>query len=267
MKSYTLALAAGVPVDIHIGGAEFFLLDSAPSGGITVDFFGSGNLSRNERIESGIEGTWARVRDGFASLRLTSVAAQNVRFYVARGEVGVNRFSGSSDVTDRAARLLGIANLDPLDARNFLFGDDEVRGGRSFIGTTQPGPVAAQVAIAQLFNPALSGKILYLERMLKVTSVADRLFVKSHNVALVALIMQGANKSIGGAAGVGAVRGGTVAAGAGATIGRTVQAVNAPYTHEFFPPIRIPEGFGVHSESAAVNTAVDVTFEWREEPN
>lgn len=113
MKPKTLALVAGTPMDVHIGG-EYFFIDSCPDGGLTVEFFGRDGAKRDESIESGVAGTEATPEGGFAKLTLTSATTQNVRFYVASGRIRVNRFSGdvtilgTVNVSDRAARLVGI---------------------------------------------------------------------------------------------------------------------------------------------------------------
>jgi hypothetical protein len=255
MKRYTLDLAAGVPLTVNVGG-EFFLLDSAPLGGVSVEFFGSGGLSRDVRIDSGVESVFARPKDGFASLRITSVALQSVAFYIARGEVGVNRFSGSVTVN-------GLVSLDPEDARYTLFGDDESRDGEAFIAGSLAGPTPGQVTVHQLFNPAASGKILYLDEVYSGANTAvSRHVVYRQAVAGGALVMNGQNKSLAGANGVGQYR-----VSNGALGGTALTQFNNALSLKFLPPMRLPEGTGITLEDTAVNQATIGSFSWREKPN
>lgn len=260
MKRYTLALAAGVPIPVEVGG-EFFLLDSCPLGGVSVEFFGAGNLVRDTRIESGIEGVYARLADGFSSMRVTSAAPQTVAFYVARGQVGVNRFSGNLDVTDRAARLLGVASIDPNSARHFLFGDDEVNGDEAFVAYGSITALAANFSQVQVWNPAASGKFGYVDKITPQPGAAALFTIRQHNAAL---------------ANAGNVYNKRLFAAAGAILCRNVQAAAAVGTQlmvvanqngmqiELKPPIRLDPGTGVVVTTADVNIAVDIAMEFRE---
>lgn len=138
MKPYTVVLQAGVPRQFTIGG-ELFLLDSAPLGGVSVEFFGAGNLKRDERIEGGVETAYARPEKGFHSLSILSALAQTVRFYVARGDMGVNRFSGSVSGTlgVLAQRLVGgIAALETTE-RGIVYGAGQGSGAPMLAGGTE----------------------------------------------------------------------------------------------------------------------------------
>lgn len=112
MKRYSIDLAAGVPVPVVLGG-RYFLIDNAPSP-VQVEFFGANGVKREEELSAAQSADWAAPEEGFASMRFTSAALQTVSFYVSRGRTGSNR--GAYDVTDRAARLLGIVygNLGQL---------------------------------------------------------------------------------------------------------------------------------------------------------
>ena len=251
MKPYTFALAANQIMDASLGG-EYFLLDVAPSP-VKFEFFGAGNLRREETLEDALPGDWATPEKGFAGIKITNGAVpQSVRFYVARGRVGRFRVSVSGGI-----------NLDPEDARYFLFGDDEVMDGEAFMQGNFSGPSAGLVTSHQLFNAAASGKILYLDALdVSAGTAATQLVLKQHNVALGASAGLGVNKSLGGAAGVGDFR--TATGAAGTNMGRGIFLLNSFTRIPFKPAIRIPEGRGVHIEDTTVNQVLMSMWHWRE---
>lgn len=156
-------------------------------------------------------------------------------------------------------------NLDPEDARYFLFGDDESADGEAFIGGSPVAPVAAQVGFVQLFNPAGSGRILYVDAAQQWDgTAADRMELRRHNAAIGAVVATLTNKNAGGAAPLAEVRFGTTAAIAGTLVGVYAALANTMNERKFKAPLRIPEGFGYHFNSFTVNHSIGITYEWRE---
>jgi hypothetical protein len=251
MKPYTFALAANQIMDASLGG-EYFLLDVAPSP-VKFEFFGAGNLRREETLEDALPGDWATPEKGFAGIKITNGAVpQSVRFYVARGRVGRFRVSVSGGI-----------NLDPEDARYFLFGDDEVIDNEAFSAGNTGGPSAGLVTVHQLFNPGGSGKVLYLDKILMTAGTATtRVHARQHNAALGALTAQGVGKNLGGAAGAGAYRQGT--ASAGTNIEDYLLLLNGFSVIDVKPAWRIAPGFGFHIEDVTVNQVLVCAFHWRE---
>jgi len=255
MKPYTFALGANQIMDASLGG-EYFLLDVAPSP-VKFEFFGAGNLRREETLEDALPGDWATPENGFASIKITNGAVpQSVRFYVARGRVGRFRVSVSGGI-----------NLDPEDARYFLYGDDEVMDGEAFLAGGLVAPVAAQIGISQLWNPAGSGRVGYLDSITLTSAAAGEIFnVRRHNAALVALLTQGENKNISaGNNGVLQFRQGAAVAGAGVNIHPVGVTTNSDtLVLPFSPAIRIAEGMGCHVQNLTLNTQQICAMQWRE---
>jgi hypothetical protein len=258
MRPYTLALAANTPMPVHSGG-EYFLLETAPLGGVKVEFFGASGVRRDQVIEDGEESTYAQVREGFTSLKLTSTLAQTVKFYIARDGMGRNVFSGSSDVTDRAARLLGVASLDSATMDRVLFGDDGVN--EAFVGYGSLGAVAGNVHEFQVWNPVGSGKVGYVDKISPQPGAATLFAVRVHNAALPVLGTVFAKVRGGGAGGL-EFRTRTAAAPVGTQL-LVVANVNMGQLG-FRPPFRLPEGQGVHVSTQTVNVGADVSIEFRE---
>jgi hypothetical protein len=255
MKPYTLALAANTPMPVHSGG-EYFLLESAPLGGVRVEFFGAAGVRRDQLIEDGEESTYAHIREGFTSLKLTSTLAQTVKFYLARDGMGRNVFSGSSDVTDRAARLLG--SLAPWRGHNR-------EGSPGFMAFGNVGAVAGQAGSVQLWNPAGSGKTGLLDSFGLRVGAATGGVISFHNAALANLAAATSpNKLLGGAASALQIRTAAAAVIPGSLAWVWQQLAAAGYWRDLREPITIPEGFGVLVTCQTVNTAQDSAFEWRE---
>jgi hypothetical protein len=254
MKPYTLALAANTPMPVHSGG-EYFMLETAPLGGVRVEFFGASGVRRDQLIEDGEASTYAHIREGFSSLKLTSTLAQSVKFYLARDGMGRNVFSGSSDVTDRAARLLGV--LTSWRGLNR-------EGTPGFSGTRQVVGVAGVTSRVQLWNPAGSGVLLLVDAIsLRGTSVQQFAAIGVHNAALGAAPTSGENRLLGGAVSAAELRGTT-----GGSVGTRIASIAAPVAgfceQRYAEPVEIPEGMGIHIENDVVNTTMQGNFEWRE---
>lgn len=86
-----------VPIPYKIPG-NFFYVDSVPAGSITVKFFRDGR-QLPEDLSAVIAGWYAAPDGGFSDFEVTSTLTQAVAFYVARGRVGSNVFSGAVSVT------------------------------------------------------------------------------------------------------------------------------------------------------------------------
>ncbi|CAB3726210.1 hypothetical protein [Paraburkholderia rhynchosiae] len=135
------------------------------------------------------------------------------------------------------------------------------------------GPAGAGVyAQAQLWNPVGSNTRLVLESItsLGAQTTSAMLFTDS-TAALATLAQAGQPKLLGGAAGVGQVRTGTVGATPpanptvyviGAVGGGLVQSSVKPNE-----PIVIPPGHGLLITGNVANNSTSQCFEWYEEPN
>lgn len=77
---------------------NFFHVDSVPAGSITVVFSREGRRLP-EDLGAVTSGWWATPDGGFDEVEITSTLTQAVSFYVAKGRVGSNVFSGNVAVT------------------------------------------------------------------------------------------------------------------------------------------------------------------------
>jgi hypothetical protein len=255
MRPYTLALAANTPVPLHSGG-EYFLLETAPLGGVKVEFFGASGVRRDQIIEDGEASTYAHVREGFTSLKLTSALAQTVKFYIARDGMGRNVFSGSSDVTDRAARLLG--TLTAWVGKNRLYSPGFVLG-------VEIGAVAAQAGFARLFNPAASGVRVFIDAIHFSSTALTPVTLRTGAVAGALYGVAALPKDGVGAAPAAA----ELHTGTSAAIGGVVRDVfDVPASSDrairFEEPVILAQNQSLWVCSGILNNVVRTGFEWRE---
>jgi len=161
--------------------------------------------------------------------------------------------------------ILTPVNLNAEDARYFLFGDDETADGEAFYSGSPAGPVAGQVSLVQLFNPAGSGKIVYVDAIDAGDSTAtDRIELRENAAALGGLINTGINKNGGGAVGVAQLRAGASAAPGGTVVHSKNCIINEMREFGQKAPIRLPEGRGVFVVSFTANHLFLGNFQWRE---
>ena len=175
------------------------------------------------------------------------------------------RFLAGANSIASIGSILNPVNLNPEDARYFLFGDDETADGEAFHSGSSAGAVAAQVSFVQLFNPAASGKIAYIDGFdFAGATAADRFEMRQHAAAIGALINTGFNKNDGGAAGVMQLRAGASAAPGGTVVRNWYRPINESLIASLKAPIRLAEGRGVSIISFTVNTLMVGNFDWRE---
>ncbi len=138
--------------------------------------------------------------------------------------------------------------------------------GNSFIGGGSPGALAANYAQIQLWNPAASGKILYVQRALIYQSASGDVQLRSFATALTGVAGQ-ASKDLGGAAGVGQVRFQLNGAILGTFMAqhRVLQDQDVEMIQH--DAIRVPEGNGLDLVGAQLASTATGFFEWRELPS
>lgn len=254
MRTQPVVLAAGIVSEIALAARYFRLM--ATTGPVDVSLMQKGRVVYEAiNVEAGF---WAIPDGGFDGARITSATSQTIQIASTLGNGGYDRSAGSVQITNAVA-------LAPADARWFKYGDYEAQQAQAFVGTSQNGPVAAQVPLSQLWNPAGSGRLLYVDLLeTAVLTAADRVQLYVHNAALGATVATISNKRLGGAAKLAQLRGATVAAPAGTLVRQTANIVNGGYQFVFDAPFVIPEGFGVHAVGFTVNTSMSFSWEWRE---
>lgn len=106
--------ASGVPTVVPVGGRFFRVLGNVNPFVLEVGFGGQ----YAAKLEDAVTGDWGRCREGqdaFTSLRITAGGAETIKILITDGEIG--RDSANLDVSDRAARLLGVADVSDKAAR------------------------------------------------------------------------------------------------------------------------------------------------------
>lgn len=243
-----------------IGGAGYFkLLETINP--VDVELYLEG---RPRLVAAQVEGGFYQ-RIDFDRVVITTGGAEAVDWIFSPDEGGSDRFtgavtvSGQVDVSDRAARLLGVASLELATMYRVLFGDAD--DGQAFIGYASLGASAGNVHEVQVWNPAGSGKTVYVDKITPQPGAAVVFTVRAHNAALTNL---GSSfpKLRGGAAAAAEFRTRTAASVVGSTV---MVLANQNFGQvEFKPPFRLPEGQGVHLATNSVNVALDCAIEFRE---
>lgn len=173
------------------------------------------------------------------------------------------------------ARFLAGANsiasigsiLSPVDLNyRTLAGDDETINGKAFIGGWDQTPGAGVISYVQLLNPAASGKLVYVERILAFAGASAVLHLRNYATALVLNTGQAANKSWGGAAPVAQVRANNEAAQRGTLVSEFAFILTGDQGVEVLKkgPIELAAGEGLIVGPAVANIRPNVHFEWRE---
>ena len=163
----------------------------------------------------------------------------------------------------QATLLNSLLNVDDV-------GDvTDAAAGQTFIGFQTVAPAPALVNQSQLFNPAASGIVLYVDtvRLVNFTS-ADSLVLCQQNAQLSGggAVSNGFNKNFGGAASAAQLKSQTPGGFTGNVIDE--RRANTPGTEVVWDfkakPLRLPPGWGVHVTANVVNSSTFASFEWRE---
>lgn len=86
MKTYSEFLAAGVPLQLQIGGKVLYVQRSEAGQVLTVEFLNGVNVQSVERVGKGFK---AAPAGGFGSIRITASESGTVDFVVTDGEIDV----------------------------------------------------------------------------------------------------------------------------------------------------------------------------------
>lgn len=251
------SIAAGTAVLIMVSGNAFYVDANTDVGNATVHFQDTNLQIQQPGIFIGPQFI-ARVPFTQILVENAAQVGKTLRFFYG---VDIDFVPGLNNQVVISNAIL----LDPASARYYYFGDFESQTLQAFEAGAAIGPIAAQASFIQLFNPGGSGKLLYVdEAECGPLTATDRVQLFSHNAAIGALVTQGINRNLGGAAGVGALRSGTTGALPGTVMRQGVQLVNSIYNHPVKAPYVLNPGFGLHFASFTVNTALLGNFAWRE---
>lgn len=240
-EKMTQTLAAGEILRLGVAGDFVRICEAAYAVKVT--------LLKGGRVIGSMAGMLAGdyVRDvDFDAVWVTNgTTPQVITLQVAGGGVGSDRVLGEvSVINGELAR---------------------VKANQCFMGVISNPQVAGQCGLAQLWNPAASGKNLILNKV-SILAVAGGVFaIFRHNVALT-LGYPGMSKVASGAASAAEVRSGASAANIGSQYANFgVASANESKDFAFSEPFVIPPGWGIHTSVNTPNTAAYTTFQWIEE--
>lgn len=145
---------------------------------------------------------------------------------------------------------------------------ERVKAGQCFWGCSSVGGVAGQYQLAQLWNPAGSGKKLVLNKITVYISTGNTALGLLKSVSPLANIsaLVALNKDISLGVGVASLRGESSASIGGSPFGNVgVPVANQSVEVPFSEPILISEGSGIAVYSATPNVNMNCNFQWYEE--
>lgn len=258
MKVFSVSLNANVEASVR-GGNFFMLIDTTAP--LDVSLVRGGVIQEKaESVEAGFKATGRAENESngaryFDEARLISATTQTVKVGVSDGSGGYDRALGEvtsePKLTQSAAAPVGIDAL--------------VTNGVCFAGNVARAAVAAEYPHVQLFNPAASGKTLYIDGLVMSKGTSGAIYVGRYDTALITLSGNGVNQEFGGAASVAELRSASLAA---ITIGDQIQSLycgaSVPYELVVIAPFIVPPGFGMLLTVSVVNQDLYASFRWRE---
>lgn len=171
MKTISEVFGVGETKKFAVPGRYFRVLTS--TGPVDVEFF-NGGKPNGEKALAVEAGFYAMPPDGFVEIAITSPTAQTVKFAISLGFGGYDRSAGDVNVTDRAARLLGIVYGDLAQLKQqsinasealsattkaLLARDVGIAPGATFASTTVTGAASTLTILAVASNT--NGLILW----------------------------------------------------------------------------------------------------------
>lgn len=239
----TAAFTAGEVKTFMIQGEYLEILQAA----YPVDVFMMDRTGAQLSTMRNAEASYFSRPGKYEVVQVSSALAQTVKIFIGSGDAGTRRTSGE------------VAVIDGSKARTIA--------GYAFIGAGASGPVAAQNAMVQLWNPAGSGKNLILENLKFSGGAAAPIDMGSYAVALTNLGVVAKSKLINSPSSPVAQVRNQANAGSLITVNMTssYMPTSQVQEYEFREPIVIPPGFGFVVCNTTVNMNVLVAFEWMED--
>jgi hypothetical protein len=264
MQFYQQTYAAPATWQLNVPGNYFTLFGCTNP--VNIRFYKQSKLLNAGQINSvlaGIEaGPFKDVKaDGIAfdRVEIDFSAADTVTCGIGDGSVRYNRSQGSVQIT--SGTLTGITNpvtlatwlgLNKTNAPGFVGAMDRTAGGAGLFGEVQ------------LFNPAASGKTVYVDRIKIRAQTATEFQLKTTVAGITTDVGAGFNRVLGGAASVAHIRTAADVAPIG-TIIDLIGCNNLGFTDlRWDEPYQIPQGSGLLIVDANANDGYTASFEWRE---
>lgn len=230
------------------------------------------NLAASQSMTIDVAGKFFKYKSGTGLLRIRNSKGGYVDLLPGQGVWGLD-FT-TLTIQDKS----GATNVGVILAGAFDFHDDRITGtvevisgekarviaGNSFSGSV--GVVADPTfpAMTQLYNPAASGKNIFLNRIIIGGSAAGEWLVASTATQLATLVGTFPNKKMGGAASA-AERRREARVALGNTIFDMYCALNVPFDLVMAEPLMVTPGNGIVVYPATVNVPAVVNFQFYED--
>jgi hypothetical protein len=250
-ETFDLAAAhsAVSAIERDISG-NFFYVDQAPNGGYATITF-------NDKTRAGpISFTafpGAVFRIPFTYVRIENTAQPGLSL-VCRWGVDIDI------VPSMSASLFGAVQVvDGGKARTIA--------GQAFVGTGLVNGVAANYSLTQIYNPAASGKNVFVKSFVMSAGTAGEIRIKRYDTPLANLSMLAASKKIGGAASLTEYRTENALAfpGTGSILFDTTLLANSPFPYKVDEQYELEPGKGLLIGHTTVNVFFNLSCEHIEE--
>ncbi len=248
MQIYDIAIAPGVPRQIDADG-DYFYFYSGNAGGADASILLQCRAN-GLRIEL-MPGQSYKLPPGTSesSWILTNRVGGGTiigKVVIGRGGLQDNRITGSVEVIDG--------------------GKNRTLAGQAFGASCLRLAAAGNYHRIQLWNPAASGKRLFVEQVVAGASPATGVFMVSSTAALANVVQPPVCKLLGGGPGVAELRAFADNTGpnAGQILGLTLNTAQS-FSFKLSEPICVLPGYGLVLWCATANTDLNASFEYFEE--
>lgn len=220
-----------------------------------------------EGVAGGADARIIVTADG--GLRAVLKPGQGVRLPAVVGRWRVQNYLNAGTIVGEVA--IGVGALEDAtitgDVNVIDNGLSRTLLGSGFLGTVSSGVVAAQYPRAQLWNPAGSGKNLFVSKLAASVSSAMTVSVVSTSVQAAGAGAATFNKRFGAGVGVGLLKyEQSVSLPVSSYAAAFYCAANSVLWLEFKEPVMVPPSFGLAVDGQAVNVSVTANYEWIESP-
>ncbi|WP_151446726.1 hypothetical protein [Lacisediminimonas profundi] len=237
---------------------DYIYILTAATADLTMEWYRQGR--KVDEVQNVGAGYAEFFREPIDRIVIVSTGGQTVKFATRLGAEIRNDTPPNGNVTITGTPSVNIANV----TSNYDYGKVRSSSGQNFIGgeaLTAP----ATAPNVQLWNPAASGKTLYVERALLMSSGSMYASLSLHNAALTTLAQQGKNKLLAGANAVAQIRTQDAANPGTVIAGKIAILNNGNVLLDWSKnPIAVPQGYGLHVTGLAA-IAGGASFEWFEE--
>jgi len=242
------SLTSGLTDVVIESPGDFLYIDQASTGVISVEL----NMRQGGTLAPILLAAGGSIECDFASVKLTASAQLNktIRVIIGNGA----RIKGGANVN---ADSMSVSVVDGGLARTVE--------RSAFMGTAPASAVAAQYAQTQLWNPAASGKNLFLTSVSCSSTTASTIQFADYSAALATGSPAYMNKYLNSSVGVGNPRYTTSATFFVVNTGPSYSiAANSVLKIDFSEPVMIPQGRGFNVFSGTANANLISNFEWHE---